>query len=135
MITFFCGQIKLNYRGDLSAFIESYGEDYKVRVHPTFSGEFLNLTGPGAIVSAPKRVYIGISDKAGCEIDDILKEDRETRAKRENPENKTKRGVLDEIDDKLVVPYFLSNNQNKPERIIIESTATGYKIVEERCNH
>jgi hypothetical protein len=121
MRVFFGGQIKEGLRGDLAAVVarDETLRKYNSFLYPINSEEFVHLTGIRAVCDLPDRVYIGLSQNAGELI------------VRETNDKYTKETLdLRNIDALVVIPHFLEVCQEKPERIVLESTRDGYEVVE-----
>jgi len=120
MRTFFGGQIKEECRGDLAVVVakDETLKKYDTFLYPIDSEEFIHLTGVRAARYLPDRVYIGISHDAAKVVI------QETVDKNPNEVD------LRSIDMLVVHSYFLDSNQEKPKRIVLESTLTGYEVVE-----
>ncbi len=118
MRAFFGGQIKLESRGDLAVVVTAEEGRYSIFMYPPFSEEFNHLTGVRSVQSPVQTVYIGISHQAGEEI-----------MKRAQDGNITKL-PLRSLDELVVIPYFLDKNQEKPNRVVLEATRDGYKVVD-----
>jgi hypothetical protein len=120
MRVFFGGQIKQDCRGGFAVVVsrDDSLKKYDVFLYPINSREFVHLTGVRAVSYPLDRAYIGVSHDAGQSVI------RETVDR--NPEKVDLGGI-----DRLVVPAnFLDSNPEKPLRIVLESTRTGYKVVE-----
>lgn len=119
MKAFFGGQIKEECRGDLAVVVtrDETLTKYDTFMYETRSDEFVHLTGVRATRFMPARVYIGLSHEAGEAVI------RGTVDK--NPDNVDLRS----IDQLVVHSYFLEVGQEKPERIVLEATPEGYKVV------
>jgi hypothetical protein len=120
MRVFFGGQIKEDCRGDLAVVVarDDSLKKYDTFLYPTNSEEFVHLTGVRAARYQPDRVYIGVSHDAG---ESVIRGTVDR-----NPEEVDLRGI-----DRLVVhAHFLDSNPEKPPRVVLESTQTGYKVVE-----
>jgi len=120
MRIFIGGQIRQECRGDLAVIIarDETLEKYDAFLYPTNSEEFVHLTGVRAARYLPDRVYVGLSHDAGASviIDTVNK----------NPDEVDLRS----IDKLVVIPHFLDANQEKPNKIVLESTSEGYRVVE-----
>lgn len=106
--------------GDLAVVVamDTTLKGYATFTYPVTSEEFKHLTGVRAVQHPPERTYIGISPDAGREISG--------RLAGQNPEGFDLRS----IDKLVVVSYFLDRNQEKPNKIILESIRGGYRVVE-----
>lgn len=123
MKAFFGGQIEENKRGELAAIVtrelrlRGVGDCLSVFLYPIHSEEFVHLTGVGDAGNFVERIYIGVSPNAGDEIARQL--------------NGAHIGIdLERIDRTVVVPHFLDKYRDKPKQIILQSTRTGYEVVQ-----
>lgn len=122
MRVFYGGQIKKECRGSLAVVVVSgrvNSKKYESFLYATNSNEFTHLTGVGS-AHLPDRVYIGVSHDAG---ESVIR-----RTIDRNPEEVD----LREIDRLVVHSYFLDSNPEKPNRIVLKSTPTGYEVVTEK---
>ena len=120
MRAFFGGQINKENRGNLALVVETSEDSnscYSPFLYPVDSEEFAHLTGVRAAKKMPERVYIGVSQRAGSEACRQASCTHQTRD-------------LRSLDLFLVNSYFLDKNREKPSRIVLEETETGYKVVE-----
>jgi len=120
MRAFYGGQIKEQFRGDLAVVARISGDRkrYELFINPILSDDFNYLTGVGSARDFPDRVYIGVSHEASAKIAELVCD--------QPPENLS----LGSIDNMFVNPFCIKNNQEKPPKIVLESTETGYRIVE-----
>ena len=121
MRAYFGGQIQEQRSGDLVAVIfksqDPSDEFYQSLICSLRSEEFVRLTGEGTI-TVPDRVYLGVSESAG-EAVSVMAADI--------PINNR---AVEEMDSYLLKPIFVGGNREKPLRIVLEETETGYEVVE-----
>jgi len=122
MRAFFGGQIKKEHRGNLALVVETPEDPnglYTPFLCQVDSKEFSQRTGAGYANKMPKRVYIGVSQRAG---DQARRTISSTHVSRD----------LDSVDYMLILPCFRDKNREKPGRVVLEETETGYVVVEGR---
>ncbi len=120
MKVYFGGQIGENRRGKLAVVVMQDGTGrYTPHLNGMHSKEFFHLTGAMNTKKIPVRVYIGVSQDAGEHLVELT------------ANGNAQTVDLREVDQAVVIPLFVDRNQEKPNRIVLESTLDGYSATVE----
>ena len=114
------GQINRNHRGTFALLIgaNQSTESVDCFLHPLLSEDFFQITGERAASYPLERIYEHISPEIGKEI---IRDVSDMRFK-----------DIDflELDRRVVINFFLNNDPERPDEIILRRTRTGYEVVE-----